>query len=209
MLTDDDIADICTNIRKPGGTVVNPDHDSSNPVAGDHATIPNPGNPVDHLVEKRLKMLRYYCYHMQRIQRPFVIAAATLAVLTGCYELLEQHNLEDDEKVEFPGKHTIIEKIRQVLENNENYFSRMRGASGLPLLYVVRESRGFPAVDQGYCMPTFDLEMIVRGPHTGAYYQRDNISVWNVIGHVTHEGPGWSWVKEYQELVMVGPHIRQ
>jgi hypothetical protein len=197
-LTEDDISDICTNIRKPGGTIANPDHDPANPVAGVHATIPNPGNPVGHLAEKRLKMLRYYCYHMQRIQRPFAIAAATLPVLTECYELQEQHKLEEDEKVELPGKLTNIEKIRQVLENIDNYLSRVRGASGLPLLYVVRESRALPAVDQGYGVPTFDLEMIERGPHTGAYYQRDNISVWNVIRHVTHEGPGWSWVKEYQ-----------
>jgi hypothetical protein len=40
--------------------------------------------------------------------------------------------------------------------------------------------------------------MILSCPHTVTYFQRDNITVWNVIRHVTHEGPGWSWVNEFQ-----------
>jgi hypothetical protein len=49
--------------------------------------------------------------------------------------------------------------------------------SGLPLLYVVRESSAL--VDQGYGIPTFNTEMIERGPHTGTNFKRDNLSVWN------------------------------
>jgi hypothetical protein len=135
---------------------------------------------------------------MDRIQRPFVIADATLVILTQCYQLQEQHKLEEEDTIDLPGKLSSIYKIRQVLEDIDNYHSRVRGSSGVPLLYVVRESAALPAVDPGYGIPTFDDEMINRAPHTGTHYQRDNIAVWNAIRHVTHEGPGWSWVNEFQ-----------
>jgi starvation-inducible outer membrane lipoprotein len=60
----------------------------------------------------------------------------------------------------------------------------------------VRESLALPAIDPGYGVPTFDAKMIERGPHKGMKFQRDYISVWNVIRHVTHERPGWSWASE-------------
>jgi hypothetical protein len=89
-----------------------------------------------------------------------------------------------------PSKLSNIDKIRQVLENIDNHLLRVRGISGIPLLYVVRESSPLPAVDQGFGIPTFDTEMIERGPHTGTNFQRDNVTVCNIIRHVTHEGPG-------------------
>jgi hypothetical protein len=64
-LTEKDISEICTNLRKPGGTVPNPDHDPQNPVVGVPATLPSPGISLGHLYEKRLKMLRYYALHLQ------------------------------------------------------------------------------------------------------------------------------------------------
>jgi hypothetical protein len=197
-LTDDDIEDICTNIRKPGGTVVNPNHDPVNPVVGVPATIPNPGIPIGHLTEKRQKMLRYHCFHLDRIQRPFVVASATLPILAECYKLQEQHESEDDVNLDMPNKLVNVDKFRQVLENLDDYLLRVRGVSGIPLSYIVRESVVLPAVDAGCGIPTFDEGMIERGAHTGTHYQRDNITVWNVIRHVTHEGPGWSWVNQYQ-----------
>jgi hypothetical protein len=40
--------------------------------------------------------------------------------------------------------------------------------------------------------------MICRAPHFGLFYQSDNIMVWNVVRHVFHGGPGWSWIQDYQ-----------
>jgi hypothetical protein len=47
VLNEEDIADICTNVRKPGGTINNPNHDPAKPVAGVPETIPNPGYRLD------------------------------------------------------------------------------------------------------------------------------------------------------------------
>jgi hypothetical protein len=123
-LTEGNIGDICTNLRKSGRTIDNPNHDPANPVAGIPATVPNPGIPIGHITEKRLKMLRYYCFHMDRIQRPFVDADATLLTISECYKLQEQHELEESTKVELPNKLNNVEKIRQVLD--DDYISRPR-----------------------------------------------------------------------------------
>jgi hypothetical protein len=146
-------------------------------------------------------MLRYYCFHLTRIQRHFVVADATLLTLYRCYELQEQQSKDEDEKTNLPKKLTNVDKIRQVVENIDDNLLRYRWASGIPLLYVVRESAALPPVDLRYGLPTFDTEMIAMGPHTGTYIHRDNIMALNAIRHVTHEGPGWSWVNEHQRTL--------
>lgn len=195
-LTEKDIADICSNVRKPGGTIANPAL-----VAGGNqpALIPNPGTPIGYVFEKRLKMLRYYRLHLQRIQRPFDDTTATLARLANVYALKEEEDLEDDDDVRLPTKLTDINKVRMTLEDIDDYLNRKRGISGVPLTYSVRADVALPDAgdDPGFGLPSYALEMIRRAPHTGAFYQRDNVAVWNVIRHVTHEGPAWSWVQQY------------
>ena len=63
-LTEDDIAEVCSNARKPGRTVPNPAHFAPTTAApvvpGVPAEIPNPGVHIGHVYEKRLKMVRFY-----------------------------------------------------------------------------------------------------------------------------------------------------
>jgi hypothetical protein len=40
-------------------------------------------------------------------------------------------------------------------------------------------------------------EMIRRAPHTGVCFREAQKSVWSVIRHVTHNGPGWNWVQSF------------
>ena len=67
-LTEMDIMEICTNVRKPGGTMPNPMHDPNNVVPGIPPTIANPGVTLRHVHEKCLKALCYYIYLLTRIQ---------------------------------------------------------------------------------------------------------------------------------------------
>jgi hypothetical protein len=40
--------------------------------------------------------------------------------------------------------------------------------------------------------------MIQRAPHNGVFFREAKKSVWNVIRHVTHGGPGsWNWVQSF------------
>jgi hypothetical protein len=195
-LTEDDITDICSNVRKPGGTIPNPAYDPANPVAGITATIPNPGTQLGHVYEKRIKMLRYYLFHLERIQRTITPATATVNRLTNCYRLKETE--DDEEEVTLPTKLVCIEKVREILEDMDNYLIQKKGITGLPLAYVVRDTVALPIIDPGYGLPSTVEQMIARGPHVGTNYEEDNNMVWQMIRHVTHGGPGWSWVQAYQ-----------
>jgi hypothetical protein len=196
-LTEEDVTKICNNIRKPGGTIPNPALAAPNPPANAPQTIPNPGISVGFVYEKRLQMLRYYVAHLVRTQRSFDADQATLNLLATIYALKEEEEGNDKLKLELPEKLKTVDKIRQSLENIDNYLTRKFGASGLPLMYIVRESVGLPLIDLGLLVPTIHDDMIARGPHTGSVYQADNREVWQVIRHVTHEGPGWSWVSSF------------
>jgi hypothetical protein len=130
-LTEKDIEEICSNLRKPGGTIPNPAYNAAAPLPGVAAMIPNPGIGIGHVFEKRLKMLRFYLLHLQRIQRNMTPAAASLARLTTCYNMKE---IEDnEEEVDLPAKLTRVDKVREVIENIDHYLNRKRGLSGLPL----------------------------------------------------------------------------
>jgi hypothetical protein len=50
MLTEEDITDICANIRKSEESVANPAYDPANNVAGIPQNIPHPGIPAGHLL---------------------------------------------------------------------------------------------------------------------------------------------------------------
>lgn len=191
-LTDEEIENICEKVRKPGGTIVNPNA----AIAGQPPTIPNPGVLISQLTEKRLKMLAYYMMHLRRVQRlPINVNEATLARLASVYLLKDYDETEDD--LELPMKFSKIESARLVTENLDDYLLRKKGVQGTPLAYVTRETVPLPTVDPGFGLPTFVQEMVQRAPHNGAYYQADNVTVWNAIRHVTHGTIAWNWVSRY------------
>ena len=95
-LMDDDIGDICTNARKPGGTIPNPAHNLANPVAGIPVMIPHLGILIGHMYQKWLKMLCYYVHHLVKIQCTFNAGQATLACLTQLYHFSEQEEQYDN-----------------------------------------------------------------------------------------------------------------
>lgn len=95
-------------------------------------------------------------------------------------------------------------KTRECLENIDNYLRTKRGRRGSPLAYVVRDHEALPEAnpdplvqDPGYGLPTFQEELIRRTRLTGPDYQQDNDAVWQVLYHVTHDGPGWDWISSF------------
>lgn len=195
-LTETDIHDICVNVRRPGGTIPNPVFNPDNVIPGIAQFISNPGVPLGQLAEKRLKMLRYYVVHLRRCQRPFQMAHADIAHLLEVYRLKE---VEDDaEDPTLPAKLTTIDTIRQTIENIDSYLLLKRGCRGVLLAYITRDTVDLPADDPGFGLPSYNQELISRCPHTGTEYHIDNTLVWNVIRHIMHESPGWTWVQSFQ-----------
>lgn len=200
-LSDPDIKAICTNLKKPGGTIENPVWVAT--AVANRGTIPqfipNPGVTLGFLHEKRLRMLRYYYWHLTRIQRPFIVADATLDRLANVSKLKDVEE-EDEEKLNDPTPLTTLDNVRDVIENLDDYLLRKKGIYKVPLAYLTRVDIGLPtgADDPGFSRPTFYAEMIRRCPHVGSYYTIDNAALWDVVRAVCHGGPGWSWIQDWQ-----------
>jgi hypothetical protein len=199
-LSESDIEDVCKIIRRPGGTIPNPAFGGGQAGRGQPPVLPNPGLQIGHLHEKRLKMLRYFVFHLQRVQRNFDPAIATMNTLQEIYLLKEVD--DEDRKPDLPEKLTKTDKVREVIENIESVLLAMKGINGVPLLYVVRDLVPLPTgigedIDLGFGLPSHTQEMIRRAPHTGVYFREAQKVVWNIIRHVTHGGPGWNWVQSF------------
>jgi hypothetical protein len=114
---EDDIKQICDTIRKPGGIIINPNA----AIAGQPPTIPNPGVAIGQVYDKRLKMLRYFVFHMTRIQRvPFPVAMANLANLGPIY-LLKKKDDDNDNKPTVPEALKKIENVCVVIKDLDAY----------------------------------------------------------------------------------------
>lgn len=197
MISEPDVKDICNNMKKPGGVIENFAWQTAAVAncAGIPQFVPNPGVALGHLYEKRLRMLRYYCWHLIRIQRsPIVVADATIGRLTAVYRVKEAED-KDDEKLTPPQKLADLDKVRDVIEDLDNYLLRKKGCYKVPLAYLTRDVVALPTdpgEDPGFAQPTYYQEMIRRCPHTGSYANIDNFELWDVVRMVCHGGPGWS-----------------
>jgi hypothetical protein len=189
----DDVKAMCVSLKKPGGEIPNPRAN----MRGQPPMIANPGVLIPIIIEKRLQQFRYFVHHMLRTQRQVILAHATLAHLTDVHKMEKE-----DENSTAPTLPKKIEKVdtvgvRNAMEDLDTYLAIKRGATGVPLAYVTRESSQLPSKDLGYGRPTPVEEMIRRAPHSGNDYLADNRDVWEVINHVAHGGPAWGWVSDY------------
>ena len=84
-----------------------------NPVVGIAPTITNPGVLVGHVIEKRLKMMRYYIHHLMKVSRPFDPAApaSLLPNLQDLYRFKESEDEYKNNDIELPEKLTAVENI--------------------------------------------------------------------------------------------------
>jgi hypothetical protein len=143
-LSEEDIEDVCKIVRRTGGMIPNPAFGQGASRGAQPPLLPNPGLPIGHLHEKRLKMLRFFIYHLQRIQREFDPAIATMDTLQEIYLLKEVDDEDDQKKPALPEKITKTDKVRKVIENIESLLLSMKGINGVPLLYIVRDQLALP-----------------------------------------------------------------
>ena len=83
-MSDDDVEDLCSNIRKPGGVIPNP------AVVDDPDAVPqfinNPGVAVGRVHQERLKQIAYYYSYLVLVNRTFVMAHATVEELVRLWK---------------------------------------------------------------------------------------------------------------------------
>lgn len=201
-LTDNDVKDICKNVRQPGGTIPNPVAIANPDNAAIPAAIPNRGVNMSFLAEKRLRQLRYYIYHMHRIQRTFVPNQATLHRLTEVWAELKEKEDEKNDDVPEVEKLTRVEQVRKTIEDIDDACNTKLGSSGAPLAYITRDRVELPENvdgenDPGFGRPSYKEELIRRTRHEGPSYAADNSLLWNVLRAALHGGPGWNWIQQF------------
>ena len=172
-ITQDDVHEIVSIIRKPGGTIPNPASTAARP-----PQIADPGLKVTYLQEKRLKCLVHYLKTCSRTQRDFEPAEATREKLqeTALQREIEEEN--EKSTIVVPKKLSTSKKVRESLDDIANYLSKKRGKSGIYLAYIIRENdHSDPSTLPDGPFATVDDEMIERAPHTGQKFKSDNVVV--------------------------------
>ena len=197
-LAENEINRMCTNIRRqpmqPAVPAV-PPRGGRGGRAGRAAVYPV-HFPILH--ERRLVVLAWYLRHLDRVQRDLDVNVADADFLDMSAEIMamEEQTRRKNLQKALPEKMKSVAQIRAVVEDLDDWFECVSGASGAPLAYVTRATVEAQDYEQLY---DFDSrEMIARAPHTPPYYTKDNAEVWSVIRHVMYDTEGWSWISQFE-----------
>ena len=200
-MTDDDVDDLCSNMRKPGGDMFNPAH-LENPDLPER--VPDLGTAIGRIHQERLKQLAFYYSYLTLVNRNFVAQHATVEELVRLWKY--KKNLENIKEIKkdgedkYPDKFSNAKSSREFIESIENWIGEHYGVDEIPLAYVIREEEEIlPIRDDPLPIgqPTFDEELIRRASHGGEIWAANNSKVWQMIRQVTHGTDAWSFVKAY------------
>lgn len=146
----------------------------------------------------RVRQMRFYRWHMHRIQRDFVVADATVARLEELWMWNEIDKDQTNADVKEPEPLMKVDDARKTLDELDHYLLMKRGVNGTPLAYLTRE-HVVPVVaeDEGFGQPSFTDELIRRARH-GNYpaFDLDNKFLWSIIRQITQNGFAWNWVSD-------------
>ena len=195
QLTEVEIALICMNIRRPGGTI---EDDEGN-------VHPDRGVQVGVLDEKRLKQFRYYCRYCYMTQRIPNFGNANEVPTLEALQQLDAYvstfpSPRDVVKpVQFPG----FDKAKRWYESFEEWAAQSIGPSGVPLSYVLRESREQvnPDALEIFCESMDDDLMRMSRQNTpgSMFWLADNTMVWNQLRECFHPTKDYTWIKPFEK----------
>jgi len=112
---DYDMKTVCKRMIQPGGTL---------PGRGAAAGGANRGIPVSFVAEKNLRKACFYRNYMDRIQRPFMAAAATMVLVQDVWaDRFDLENPDRDverEVIRDPAPMAKVDDIKKTLEDIDN-----------------------------------------------------------------------------------------
>ena len=204
-LDDAEVETLLKLLRRPGGTIVNPNAAA----AGQPAHVTAPGIAVSMRAATHLKLAVYYCRHQKRTSRPLRTTDITCPKIKALKNLRdEEENATDpDEAPKIDVKNWL-----KTLEALQEWISLHPGIKCAPLSYVIRaEINPAPhASDPAYLeanslYSSYQEEITARSPiqTTGvlttyaADYAVDNKAVWELISRVCRDEDCWTHVKPY------------
>lgn len=201
VLTDDEVEDLCKVVRRPGGTIDNPNA----AVAGQPARIPNPGIAVSMRATNNLKLMCYFLRYKERTSRDVTAADITTDSIRRLREYKtweEQHEDPDAPELSFRDWPRTIEAIKEYLRD-------CLGSTKIPLAYVIRDDLAVPAgagPPGGY--GTNQDELIARAPIQMTndagddvftdIYLADRALVYEKIAALTRDHECWTYVRPAQ-----------
>ena len=195
----DDIETLCSSVRKPGGTIANPNAAAANAPA----TIPNPGYSIPAICEKRLVSAAYVAKIYSMIGREITQASMGRARLKKYDEhrqLVEAH--QDPEKLPQISRNFGVMKA---LDQITSHLRERLGVTNVALSYVIRETpTPGPVPNQANNSATSAAfasimdELIAYAPHTGDAYKEDNAKVFQIFQDLTHNTTHESSIKPFQ-----------
>ena len=120
-MSDEDIEDLCANMRKPGGLIPNPGH-ADDPDLPEY--IADPGVAVGRIYQERRKQIAYYYSYLVIVGRNFVANQATIEELVRLWKYKKNlqsimKNKKDDDDG-YPEKFTNAKSPREFIESMEN-----------------------------------------------------------------------------------------
>jgi hypothetical protein len=131
-LVEDDITVLCNSVRRPGGTIPNPNAGAAPNIP---VMIPNPGIPVSALAERRMKITTYLArLYARRIARTLTPANITIPAIRNAQVLMErdavQKNPTDCHKI------PNIKSMMEFLEDPDSFLTAYVGEDKVPYPYL-------------------------------------------------------------------------
>ena len=206
-LDDEEVETLLKLLRRPGGTIANPN--AGDP--GQPAFITAPGISVSMRAATNLKLAVYYCRHMTRTSRLFAAATVTTAIIRPLKPLRDEE-LAHTAPTETPSINP--KNWPKTLEALFEFFSCHLGVNKAPLSYVIRTEEDPPvaATDPAYGSVgsqygSYQDEIVCRAPikvpGVALVYHSDFISdnktVWEMISKICREEDCWTIVKPFMK----------
>ena len=186
------IATTCSDIRKPGGLIPDPNGPDAN---GDILQVRNPGAPIGARQEARLKDAVYVAKYWSLIGRTVAENTLNRNTLNKYAEMrMIMENMKDPEPI---GKVSKTFKIMTALELFPGHLRNILGTLKVPLVYVIRETSVHPAgvgpmdAQRPYAAEYSGImeELIDRLPHSGPHYCEDNAKVFQMLKEMVQDNP--------------------
>jgi hypothetical protein len=200
ILRDSEIEGLCKVVRRPGGSIVNPNAAT----AGQPATIYATGESISMIAESNLKLASFYLRHQERIGRTADYADVTLDSVRSLRDLRQYEKDHVDPTTE----PTIDTKDwSATMEAIEEWLRGHLGVNKVPLAYVVRKEKEVPASadDPSGNYETVIDEMIARAPIETAVpgtfvasFIEDRRKVWDLMAGLLRDKECWTYVKPHQ-----------
>ena len=200
----EDVETLCASVRKPGGTIPNPNARAP----GAPANIPNPGYAIPAICEKRLISAAYTARVYAMIGREINsenMNRARLKKYDAHKKLIDEH--EDPERLPQVSKTFGIIKAMDLVPG---HLRERLGLEKVALSYVIRNEENPPPIEDlvntpenpnSATGPSYDSimdELIAHAPHTGTAFREDNAKVFQILQDMIAGTSFESSIKSFQ-----------